>query len=70
MSNTQHTQGALNYDPTDPTKMKLPANTTCGQCIHFYRCKGLISRDKLDTYCDWSPSRFHAHDLKATGGAA
>ena len=27
----------LNYDPTDPDKMRLPVNVTCGDCIHIRR---------------------------------
>lgn len=48
----------LNYDPTDPDKMKLPAGATCGNCRHIHRCKALFGHTETDTYCDWSPSRF------------
>lgn len=30
---------ALNYDPADPDKMRLPAGATCGNCHHIRRCK-------------------------------
>jgi len=49
----------LNYDPSDPDKMQLPVGTTCGDCAHIYRCKAIFGHVETDTYCDWSPSRFH-----------
>lgn len=49
---------ALNYDPADPDKMKLPKEVTCGDCRHIYRCKAIFGHTETDTYCDWSPSRF------------
>lgn len=48
----------LNYDPTDPDKMKLQPGVTCGDCFHIYRCKSIFGHVETDTYCDWSPSRF------------
>ncbi|MEX0497688.1 hypothetical protein AB3X34_04525 [Raoultella terrigena] len=51
-------QKALNYDPADPDKMKLPAGNTCGNCRHLRRCKAMFGHTETDTYCDWSPSRF------------
>lgn len=48
----------LNYDPTDPDKMRLPAGTTCGDCAHIRRCSMMFGHTEADTYCDWSPSRF------------
>lgn len=59
---------ALNYDPADPDKMKLPADLTCGDCHHIRRCKFLCGHTESHTYCDWSPSRFVATQTK--GGAA
>ena len=56
----------LNYDPTDPDKMRLPVNVTCGDCTHIRRCTLMFGHTATDTYCDWSPSRFKAAD-KATG---
>lgn len=53
---------ALNYDPADPDKMKLPAGTKCGDCRHIYRCKAIFGHTETDTYCDWSPSRFVARE--------
>jgi hypothetical protein len=50
----------LNYDPTDPYKMRLPIGVTCGDCVHIYRCKAMFGHVETDTYCDWSPSLFHA----------
>lgn len=50
----------LNYDPADPDKMRLPAGTTCGNCVHLYRCVMIFGHTETDTICDWSPSRFHA----------
>ena len=47
----------LNYDPTDPDKMRLPVGTTCGDCAHILRCKAIFGHVETDTYCDWSPSR-------------
>lgn len=51
---------ALNYDPTDPDRMRLPAGTTCGHCAHIRRCSSIYGHTEADTYCDWSPSRFRA----------
>ena len=59
----------LNYDPTDPDKMRLPVNVTCGDCIHIRRCTLMIGYIATNTYCDWSPSRFKAA-AKATGETA
>lgn len=56
----------LNYDPTDPDKMRLPVNVTCGDCTHIRRCTLMFGHTATDTYCDWSPSRFKAA-TKATG---
>ena len=56
----------LNYDPTDPDKMRLPVNVTCGDCAHIRRCTLMFGHTATDTYCDWSPSRFKAA-AKATG---
>ena len=60
---------ALNYDPTDPDKMRLPTNVTCGDCTHIRRCTLMFGHTATDTYCDWSPSRFKAA-AKATGETA
>ena len=59
----------LNYDPTDPDKMRLPVNVTCGDCAHIRRCTLMFGHTATDTYCDWSPSRFKAA-AKATGETA
>ena len=59
----------LNYDPTDPAKMRLPVNVTCGDCTHIRRCTQMFGHTATDTYCDWSPSRFKAA-AKATGETA
>jgi hypothetical protein len=48
----------LNYDPSDPDKMRLPVGTTCGDCWHIGRCKAMFGHTETDSYCDWSPSRF------------
>lgn len=48
----------LNYDPTDPDKMRLPKGVSCGNCFHILRCKAIFGHTETDTYCDWSPSRF------------
>ncbi len=50
----------MNYDPTDPEKMRLPADKTCGDCVHIRRCKLIFGHVETDRYCDWSPSRFRA----------
>lgn len=47
----------LNFDPTDPDKMKLPVGKTCGDCGHIRRCKAIFGHVETDAYCDWSPSR-------------
>lgn len=56
--NTDRNAKELNYDPADPDKMRLPTNTTCGDCYHIKRCKAIFGHTETDTYCDWSPSRF------------
>lgn len=48
----------LNFDPTDPDKMKLPQGVTCGDCMNMRRCKLIYGHVESDTYCDWSPSVF------------
>ncbi|MCT4705871.1 hypothetical protein MUA03_08120 [Enterobacteriaceae bacterium H16N7] len=53
---------ALNYDPADPNKMRLPSGVTCGECRHIYRCKAMFGHTETDAYCDWSPSRFIAQE--------
>jgi hypothetical protein len=61
----------MNYDPTDPDKMRLPVGMTCGDCRHIGRCKAMFGHVESDTYCDWSPSRFEAPRAavgSATGG--
>lgn len=50
----------MNYDPTDPDKMRLPKGVTCGDCVHISRCSAIYGHTATDTYCDWSPSRFRA----------
>lgn len=65
MSN--HTPKAVNYDPTDPDKMRLPVGISCGYCSHIKRCKAIFGHVETDSYCDWSPSRFVAAIAKATG---
>lgn len=64
-----HTPGPVNYDPTDPDKMRLPAGVTCGDCQSIYRCKAIIGNTETDTRCDWSPSRFWPARVIATGAA-
>lgn len=51
---------AVNYDPSDPDKMRLPADKTCGDCVHIRRCKLMFGHVETDRHCDWSPSRFRA----------
>jgi len=48
----------LNYDHSDPDKMRLPKGSSCGNCYHIRRCKTMFGHTEMDTYCDWSPSRF------------
>ncbi len=50
----------MNYDPADPEKMRLPADKTCGDCVHIRRCKLIFGHVETDRHCDWSPSRFRA----------
>lgn len=50
----------LNYDPSDPDKMALPAGNTCGDCAHIRRCTLIYGHTAQDKTCDWSPSRFIA----------
>jgi hypothetical protein len=58
-------QALLNYDPTDPDKMRLPVGTTCGDCAHISRCKAIFGHVETDTYCDWSPSRLRVANTGA-----
>lgn len=53
-------QFTLNYDPSDPDKMRLPKGVTCGDCRNIKTCKSFCGHTETDTYCDWSPSRFRA----------
>lgn len=55
---TARAPAPLNYDPTDPDKMRLAVGKTCGDCVHIRRCKLIFGHVEDDTYCDWSPSRF------------
>jgi hypothetical protein len=48
----------VNYDPTDPDKMRLPTGKTCGDCAHIRRCMAIFGHVETDKHCDWSPSRF------------
>lgn len=54
----------LNYDPTDPDKMRLPSGKTCGDCFHIRRCKMIYGHTEVDAYCDWSPSRFSIKETR------
>lgn len=63
------TDKPLNYDPTDSEKMRLPAGTTCGDCVHIRRCTMIFGHTASDRFCDWSPSRFRPAP-QATGEAA
>lgn len=38
--------------------MALPPGKTCADCNHYTRCSRLLSREGLETSCDWAPSRF------------
>ncbi|MCZ2496406.1 hypothetical protein GN316_06525 [Xylophilus sp. Kf1] len=59
----------LNYDPTDPDKMRLPAGIACCDCGHIRRCKAIYGHTETDTYCDWSPSRFFKAPAAAPAAA-
>jgi hypothetical protein len=59
----------LNYDPTDPDKMRLATGTTCGDCVHIRRCTMIFGHTEHDIYCDWSPSRFQRAQRAAAQGA-
>ena len=65
-ANAKRENAVLNYDPTDPDKMRLPVNVTCGDCAHIRRCTRMFGHKATDTYCDWLPSLFKAA-AKATG---
>ncbi|QDP58324.1 MAG: hypothetical protein Unbinned664contig1000_5 [Prokaryotic dsDNA virus sp.] len=47
----------LNYDPSDPDKMRLPSGVSCGDCANHGWCKKLFGCKPTNTRCDWSPSR-------------
>ena len=40
---------------------KLPEGKTCRDCAHYRRCSLMFGALSKNTYCDWSPSRFHPH---------
>ena len=67
MNATASAPRVLNYDPTDPDKMRLPKGVTCGDCVHIRRCSAIYGHTATDTYCDWSPSRLQ---LKPAAPAA
>lgn len=56
--NTETRIPALNYDPTDPDKMRLPAGLTCGNCHHIHRCKAIFGHVELTP-----PATGHRHVL-------
>lgn len=71
MNQANHTHGLVNYDQTDPDKMRLPSGKTCGDCVHIRRCNAIFGHTAEDTYCDWSPSRAQWKPvIEATGSAA
>ena len=43
---------------SDNDGMNLPPDKTCGNCIHFIRCKNIYGRIAPDEVCDWAPSKF------------
>ena len=48
----------MDYDPSDPDKMKLPPGVTCGDCACYRDCNMLIGCGRKNTSCGWSPSLF------------
>ena len=38
--------------------MRLPAEKTCGDCVHTRRCVALFGHTATDTVCDFYPSRY------------
>jgi hypothetical protein len=42
-----------------------PDGKTCSTCIHFERCKWLLSYSGDETSCDWIPSRYVPKQDKA-----
>ena len=40
------------------TCMELPLGKTCGDCLSFLRCKGIMGLTGRETYCDWFPRVF------------
>lgn len=47
--------------------MALPDGKTCQDCVHFLRCRWLVSAHALNEVCDWSPSRFRPRVVKFEG---
>ena len=39
-------------------EMDLPADKTCNDCVHCYRCCAIFGHIPEDQVCDWAPSRF------------
>ena len=61
---------AMNYDQTDPDRMRLPQGKTCGDCANFRHCGAFYARRATDDCCDFSPSRFRDQVAIDEAGAA
>ena len=58
LEGTQMSQSNLKGGEMSDDDMKLPVGKTCGDCLHFGRCKWLVGVRGKETTCDFAPSRF------------
>lgn len=60
----------LNYDPTDPDKMRLPVGVKCGDCHHIRRCSLIFGHTETDTRINEPSSRIGAKSGTIRHGGA
>lgn len=56
------------YRRSPANESNLPDGVSCGDCVHFERCKRFISARPDDEVCDWIPSRFVLRSTHAKDG--
>jgi len=44
--------------------IEIPDNKTCGDCIYFKKCNGLVGAEKHWASCDFFPIRFKEQSEK------
>lgn len=45
-------------EPDFDAEMKLPDGKSCADCRHINRCESFGVASKIDTSCDYHPSKF------------